>query len=46
MFDELGIEIPPIDFYYSHEKAQRVLGFRSQYDLGDLVRLYRERKQA
>jgi len=42
LFDELGIDIPAIDFYYSHEKAQKVLGFRSQYDLGDFVRLHRE----
>lgn len=42
LLDELGIEIPPVTFYYSHEKARTVLGFRSQHNLGDLVRMYRE----
>jgi len=44
LFDELGIEIPSVKFYFSHEKAQDVLGFRSQYDMGDIVRMYREWK--
>jgi nucleoside-diphosphate-sugar epimerase len=42
LFAELGIRIPPVDYYFSHEKARTQLGFRSQQDLGDLVRLYRE----
>ncbi len=42
LLDELGIEIPPMPFLYSHEKARTVLGFRSQHDLGDLAQLYRQ----
>ena len=39
---ELGIAVPPVEYFFSHEKARTHLGFRSQHDLGDLVRLYRE----
>lgn len=39
---ELGIEIPPVEYYFRHEKARTRLGFRSQHDLGDLVRLLRQ----
>ena len=42
LLNQLGIEIPPATFYYSHEKARTLLGFRSQHDLGDLVRMYKE----
>ncbi len=38
--EELGIEIPPAAYLFNHEKARTRLGFRSQHDLGDLVRLY------
>ena len=38
----LGSEVPPILYYFSHDKARTRLGFRSQHDLGDLVRLYKE----
>jgi hypothetical protein len=41
---EIGITIPPMPFFYSHEKARAMLGFRSQHDIGDLARLYREWK--
>jgi len=44
LLEEIGIAIPPIPFFYSHEKARTTLGFRSQHDLGDLSRLYREWK--
>jgi len=44
LVDELGIEIPPMPFFYSHENARTVLGFRSRHDLGDLARLYRQWK--
>ena len=39
---ELGIDIPPVLYYFSHEKARTRLGFRSQHELGDVARLYRE----
>ena len=42
LLEELGIGVPPTLFFFSHEKARTVLGFRSQHELGDLVRLYRE----
>ena len=42
LLGELGIPIPPIPHFYSHEKARSVLGFRSAHNLGDLARLYRE----
>jgi len=41
---ELGIAIPPVQYLFDHEKARTRLGFRSQHDLGDLVRMYREWK--
>ena len=45
LLDELGIDVPPVEYYFSHANAQKVLGFRSQHDLGDLVRMYREWQQ-
>jgi len=42
LLEEIGIDIPSVPFFYSHEKARTMLGFRSQHDLGDLARLYRE----
>jgi nucleoside-diphosphate-sugar epimerase len=42
LLQELGIEVPPVLYYFSHEKARTRLGFRSQHDLGDAARLYRE----
>jgi len=42
LLHELGIAIPPVQFFFNHEKARTRLGFRSQHDLGDLVRMYRE----
>jgi len=44
LFAELGIRPEPVRYYFSHEKARTRLGFRSQHDLGDLMRLYREWK--
>jgi nucleoside-diphosphate-sugar epimerase len=41
LLEELGIAIPSMPSFYSHEKARTMLGFRSQHDLGDLARLYR-----
>jgi len=38
--EEIGISIPSVPYYFNHEKARTRLGFRSQHDLGDLVRLY------
>ena len=43
---ELGIGIPAMPYFFSHEKARAVLGFRCQHDLGDLARLYRAWKDA
>ena len=40
LLDEIGMKIPPVPFFYSHEKARTELGFRSRHDLGDLARLY------
>jgi nucleoside-diphosphate-sugar epimerase len=40
--EELGIPIPPMPYFYCYEKARTRLGFRSQHDLGDGVRLYKE----
>jgi nucleoside-diphosphate-sugar epimerase len=45
LLEELGIQIPPVPYYFSHEKARTRLGFRSQHELGDLVRMYREWKR-
>ena len=42
LLEELGVGIPPMPFYYSHEKARTMLGFRCRHDLGDLARLYRQ----
>lgn len=44
--EELGIQTPLVPFYFSHQKAQSRLGFRSQHDLSDVVRLYREWKRS
>lgn len=41
LLEEIGIEISPIQVFYSHEKARTRLGFRSRHDLGDMARLYR-----
>lgn len=41
-FEEAGFKPNPVRFFFSHEKARTRLGFRSQHDLGDLMRLYRE----
>jgi UDP-glucose 4-epimerase len=41
LLEELGIAIPPVTFFFSHEKAREQLGFRSAHDLGDLARIYR-----
>jgi nucleoside-diphosphate-sugar epimerase len=40
--EELGFQIPPFPYFYTYEKARARLGFRSQHDLGDIVRLYKE----
>jgi len=45
LFDELDIDLPPVEFYFSHARAQEILGFRNQHSLGDLARLYREWRQ-
>ncbi|MCF7853794.1 MAG: NAD(P)-dependent oxidoreductase [Candidatus Pacebacteria bacterium] len=37
---EAGVDIPPMPYYFNHEKARGVLGFRSRHDLGDIARLY------
>ena len=42
LFDQLGIVVPAVDYFFSHQKTQERLGFRSQHGLGDLVRLCRE----
>lgn len=42
LLEEIGIRIPAMPFFYSHEKARTMLGFRSQHDLGDLASLYRD----
>ena len=39
---ELGIAVPSVPFCFSHQKARARLGFRTQHDLGDVARLYRE----
>jgi len=43
---ELGIEVPSVPYYFSHEKARARLGFRSRHDLGDIARLYGEWRAA
>lgn len=37
-----GLALPSMPYFFSHEKARTQLGFRSQHDLGDLVRLCRQ----
>ena len=46
LLEEIGIEIPAMPYFFSHEKARSQLGFRSQHDLGDLARLYQEWREA
>ena len=46
LLDELGVEIPPVEYYYNHERARARLGFRSMHDLGDVARLYREWRES
>lgn len=42
LLEEIGIDIPAMPYYFRHDQARTVLGFRSQHDLGDLARLYRQ----
>jgi nucleoside-diphosphate-sugar epimerase len=42
LLEEIGIAIPSMPFFYSHEKARTQLGFRSHHDLGDIARLYKQ----
>ena len=42
LLEEIGIDIPPVRFFFSHEKARTRLGFRSRHDLGDIAQLYRQ----
>ena len=42
LLEEIGITIPSMPFFYSHEKARTQLGFRSSHDLGDIARLYKQ----
>jgi hypothetical protein len=42
LLEEIGIEIPPVEYYFNHENARARLGFRSAHDLGDIARMYRE----
>jgi nucleoside-diphosphate-sugar epimerase len=37
-----GLPLPSMPYFFNHEKTRSLLGFRSQHDLGDLVRLYRQ----
>lgn len=46
LLGELGVEIPPVEYYFNHEKARARLGFRSMHDLGDVARLYREWRES
>jgi len=41
---DIGVEVHPVPFFFNHEKARTRMRFRSQHDLGDLVRLYKEWK--
>ena len=42
LLEELGLSVPEVPYYFSHEKTRGQLGFRSQHDLGEVARLYRE----
>jgi len=42
--EDLGIAIPPVDYYFNHETARTLLGYRSRYDLGGLMAAYRRWK--
>lgn len=44
LLKSLGITIPAMPFFFSHEKTRTRLGFRSRHDLGDLARLYTQWK--
>jgi nucleoside-diphosphate-sugar epimerase len=46
LLEEIGIVIPPMPYYFSHEKARTQLGCRSRHDLGDMARLYRQWQEA
>ncbi|OGV78614.1 MAG: hypothetical protein A3K18_10605 [Lentisphaerae bacterium RIFOXYA12_64_32] len=42
LLESLGIALPSMPYFFSHEKTRTQLGFRSQHDLGDLARLCRQ----
>jgi len=44
LIGQIGFDLPQMPYFFSHEKARTVLGFRSRHDLGDLARLYKQWK--
>jgi len=42
-FARIGLEPPTLQFFYSTAKAERVLGLRHSFDLGNIIRGYNER---
>jgi nucleoside-diphosphate-sugar epimerase len=40
-FRDVGLEPKPLPFWYSFEKAQTRLGFRTRHDLGSLIAAWR-----
>jgi nucleoside-diphosphate-sugar epimerase len=44
LLEKIGIQIPSMPYFFSHQKARTLLGFRCQHDLGDLAQLYRQWK--
>ncbi|MCY2929497.1 MAG: NAD(P)-dependent oxidoreductase [Planctomycetota bacterium] len=42
LLETIGLPIPSMPYFFSHQKARTGLGFRCQHDLGDLARLYRQ----
>lgn len=41
-FEDIGLKVPGVDFWYNTEKARRNLGFSPKYSFSDVMRLYYE----
>ena len=44
-FAEMGVHPPPVAGFYSVAKAKRELGWRNEYNLGDLIARYRRHRK-
>lgn len=44
-FDEIGLEIPSITFWYKTQKAEEILGFSTKLSLSDIMHQYYKNKK-